>query len=142
MKIHLQSLQKVSEADQYMVHNLMWSVVYLRSTFSNTIIQKILTLAPLTATVPGVFFSTMTIFLSESYYALEEALTHMKSIKLKSYPGGGVADFCAEILVYSERIESAGKFKPEHLGCITCIFEDTPDSRFRLWNIQNFKEVA
>ena len=30
-KRHVQSLQKGSEADQYVVHNLKWSGVYLRS---------------------------------------------------------------------------------------------------------------
>ena len=66
----------------------------------------------------------------------------MKSLKLKSYPGENVTDFCAAILVDAERLESAGAFKPEHLGYITHIFEDTSDSRFRLWAIQNYKEVA
>ena len=55
-------------------------------------------------------------FLSDSYDALEETLTHTKSLKLKSYPGENVTDCCAEILVDSERLESAGAFKHEHLG--------------------------
>ena len=42
----------------------------------------------------------------------------MKSLKLKSYPGENVTDFCAAILVDSERLESAGAFKPDHLGYI------------------------
>ena len=42
----------------------------------------------------------------------------------------------------AERLESAGAFKPEHLGYITCIFEDTSDSRFCLWGIQKYKEVT
>ena len=66
----------------------------------------------------------------------------MKSIKLKIYPGKNVTDCCAAILVDTERLESAGAFKPEHLGYITCIFEDTSDSRFRLWDIQKYKEVT
>ena len=66
----------------------------------------------------------------------------MKSLKLKSYPGENVTDFCAEILVDAECLESARDFKPEHLGYITRIFEDTPDSRFRLWDIQKYKEVT
>ena len=45
-------------------------------------------------------------------------------------------------MVDDERLESAGAFKPEHLGYITCIFEDTSDSRFRLWGIQKYKEVT
>ena len=101
-----------------------------------------MTLVPLTATVLEVFDATMTTFLSDSYDALEETLNHMKSLKLKIYPGENVADFCAEILVDAERLESAGDFNPEHLGYITRIFEDTSDSRFRLWAIQKHKEVT
>ena len=66
----------------------------------------------------------------------------MKSIKLKSYPGENVTDCCAEILVDAERLQSVWAFKPEHLGYITRIFEDTSDSRFRLWDIQKYKEVT
>ena len=42
----------------------------------------------------------------------------------------------------AERLDSAGAFKPKHLGYITSIFEDTSDSRFRLWDIQKYKEVT
>ena len=66
----------------------------------------------------------------------------MKSIKLKIYPGENVTDCCAEILADSERLGSAEDFKPEHLGYITHIFEDTSESRFRLWDIQKYKEVT
>ena len=59
-----------------MVQNLKWSGVYLRSTLSNALLQKVLTLLPLTANVPEVFVDTMTTFLSNYYYALEENLTH------------------------------------------------------------------
>ena len=87
---------------------------------------------PLTATGPEVFVTTMTTFLSDSYDVLEETLNHMKSLKLKSYPGENVTDCCASIVVDAELLESAGAFKPEHIGYITHIFEDTSDSRFRL----------
>ena len=70
VKIHVQSLLKGSKADQYVVQNLTWSGVYLRSTLSNTLLQKVLTLVPLTATGPEVFVATMTTFLSDSYDAL------------------------------------------------------------------------
>ena len=126
VKHHVKSLLKGSEADQYVVQNLTWSGVYLRSTLSNTLLQKVLTLVPLTATVPEVFVATMTSFLSNSYDALEETLNHMKSLKLKIYPGEKITDCCAAILVDAERLESAGAFKPDHLGYITHIFEDTP----------------
>ena len=142
MKHHVQSIQKGSEADQYVVQNLTWSGVYLRSTLSNNLLHKVLALVPLTATGPEVFVANMTTFISDSYDDLEETVTHMKSIKLKSYPGENVTDFCAEILVDAELLESAGDFKPEHLGYITCIFEDTYDSRFRLWAIKKYKEVT
>ena len=116
VKRHVQSLLKGSESDQYVVKNLTWSGVYLRSNLSNTILQKVLPLMPLTATGPEVFVNTMTTFLSDYYDALEETLTHTKSIKLKRYPGENVTDFFAAILVDAERLESAGAFKPDHLG--------------------------
>ena len=47
VKHHVQSLQKESEADQYVVKNLTWSGVYLRITLSNTLLQKVLALVPL-----------------------------------------------------------------------------------------------
>ena len=47
---------------------------------------------PLTATRPEVFVATMTTFFSDSYDALEDTLTHVKSLKLKIYPGEKVAD--------------------------------------------------
>ena len=142
MKRHVQSLQKGSEADQYIVQNLMWSGVYLMSTLSNTLLQKVLTLVPLTATVHEVFIATMTTFISDSYDALEETLNHMKSLKLKIYPGENVTDCCEAILVDTERLESAGDLNTENLGYITCIFEDNYDSIFRLWDIQKYKEVT
>ena len=91
---------------------------------------------PLTATGPEVFDATTTTFLSDSYDAMVETLNHIKSLKLKIYPGENVKDFCAAILVDAERLESAGAFKPEHLWYTTHIFEDTYDSRSRLWYIQ------
>ena len=66
----------------------------------------------------------------------------MNSLKLKIHPGENVKDCCAAILVDAEHLESAGAFNPEHLGYITHIFEDTSDSRFRLWDIQKYKEVT
>ena len=97
---------------------------------------------PLTAIVPEVFVATMTTFLSDSYDALEETIIHMNSLKLKIYPGDNVTDCCAEMLVDGERLDSSGAFKPKQLGYITHIFEDTSDSRFRLWDIQNYKKVT
>ena len=62
VKRHVQSLQKGFEADQYVVQNLTWSGVYLRITLSNTILQKVLTLVPMTSTRTEVFVATMTTF--------------------------------------------------------------------------------
>ena len=87
---------------------------------------------PLTSTGYEVFVAIITTFLSDSYDALEETLNHMKSLELKSYPGENVTDCCAVILVDAERLESTEAFKPEHLGYITRIFDNTYDSRFRL----------
>ena len=96
----------------------------------------------LTAPRPEVFVATVNTFLSDYYDSLEETITHMKSLKLKKYPGENVIDCCAEILVNAEHLENSGAFKPEHLGYITCIFEDTSDSIFRIWAIQKYKEVT
>ena len=98
VKIHVLSFLKSSKADQYVAQNLTWSGVYLRSTLSNTLLQKVLTLVPLTATGLEVFVSTMTTFLSDYYDALEETLNHMKSLKLKSYPVENVTDCCYKVL--------------------------------------------
>ena len=95
---------------------LTWSGVYLRSTFSKTLLHKVLTLVPLTETGPEVFLTTMTILIYDYYDSLQETLTHMKSLKLKSYPGENVTDCCTEILVDSERLDSAVAFKPDYLG--------------------------
>ena len=81
----------------------------------------------------------MTTFISDSYDALEETLTQINSFKLKSYPGKNVTYCCAVILVDAECLETSGAFKPEHLGYITHIFEDTSEFRFRPWAIQKYK---
>ena len=116
MKRHVQSLLKGSESYQYVVQNLTWSGVYLRSTLSNTILQKVLTLVPLTETGTELFVATMTTFISDSYDAMEKTINHMNILKLKVYPGEKVTYCCAAILVDDERLASAGDFKPEHLG--------------------------
>ena len=141
VKRHVQSLQKFSEADQYVVQNLTWSGVYLGSTFSNTLLQKVMKMVPLIATGPEVFVATMNKFIYDSYDALEETLTNTKSLKLKSYPGENVTYFCASILVDAEHLESSGAFKTDQLGYITRIFENTSDSILRLWDIQKYKDV-
>ena len=98
-----------------MVQNLTWSGVYLRSTLSYALLQKLLKLVPLTATRPEVYVTTMTTVLSNSYDSLVETLNHMKSLKLKDQPGENVRDCCDAILVEDERLESAGAFKNKQL---------------------------
>ena len=111
------------------------------STFLSDLLQKILKLVTLTATGPEVYAATMTTVLSNSYDYLVDTLNHMKSLKLKDHPGGDVADCCDAILVDVEHLESVGAFKPENLGYIIRIFEDTSDSILHLWETQNYKKV-
>ena len=73
-------------------------------------------MVPLTSTGPEVFVVTMTVFLSGYYYALEDTIIHMKSLKLKNYPGENITDLCAAILVDAECFDSYGAFNYEHLG--------------------------
>ena len=93
IKLYVQSLQKGSEADQYVVQNLTWSGVYLRSTLLSGLLQKILKLVPLTATGPEIYVAAMNIVFSGSYNYLVDTLNHMNILKLKDHPGGGVANF-------------------------------------------------
>ena len=66
---------------------------------------------------------------------------HMKNIKLNDHPGRGVADCYDAILENVEILESAGAFKPEHLGYIIHILENTSNSRFQVWSTQKYKEI-
>ena len=108
VKRHVDSLQKSSKAYKYVFQNLMCSGVYPRNTLSNNLLHKVLPLLPLKVTGTEVFVATMNTFIFNSYDALEETLTHTKSLKLKIYPGENVTDFCADILVNAERLDSAG----------------------------------
>ena len=85
---------------------------------SNDLLQKVLTLVPLTATGPEVYVATMTTIISNSYYSLVDTLNHTKNPKLKDNLGRDVAYCYNEILVNVESLESSGAFKPEHLGYI------------------------
>ena len=108
---------------------------------SNDLLQKVLTLVPLTETGPEVYVATMTIIISNSYYSLVDTLNHTKNLKLKDNQGGDAADCYNAILENMEGLESAGAFKPKHLGYIIRISENTSDSRFHLWAAQKYKEV-
>ena len=55
----MNSLKKDHMVDQYVIQNLTWSGVYLIITLLNDTFQKVLTLVPLTATVPEVYVTTM-----------------------------------------------------------------------------------
>ena len=70
-----------------MVKILAWSRVYLRSNLSNNLLQKVLTLVLLTETGTEFFVATMNSLLYDSYDALEETLTPMKSLKRKKIQG-------------------------------------------------------
>ena len=137
----VQSLLKGSEADQYIVQNLTWSEVYLMSTLSNDLLQRVMTLVPLTATRPEVYVATMTTIISNSYYSLVDTLNQMKNIKLKERPGRDATDCYNAILVNVESLESSGAFKPDHLGYIIHIFENTSNYRFQIWATQKYKEI-
>ena len=72
----------------------------------SVMLQKVLKLVPLIATVPEFFFATMTTVISNSYASLVEHMNHMKSIKLKD-ERGGFTDFCDTIFVDAERFKVA-----------------------------------
>ena len=84
----------------------------------------------------------MTTFISDSYDALDDILTQMKSLKLIIYPGENVTDCSAAISVDADHLDSDGVFNPENIGYITRIFEDTFDSRFYMWAILKYREVT
>ena len=92
MKCHVKGLEKGYKADNYLVQHLKWSGVYPRIKMPSYFIQNVLKLVPLTSTGPEVYITTMTIFLPNSCDTLEETLTHMKSLKLKSYAKENIAD--------------------------------------------------
>ena len=105
----------------------------MRRKFSNTLLQKVLTFVPLTATRPEVYVATMTTVLYDSCFYLVDTLKHMNSIKLMNHLEGDVADCCVATLVNVESLDSSGYFKPYHLGYIIRILEDTYNSRFHFW---------
>ena len=98
-------------------------------------------MVPLIATGPEVYVATMTTIISDSYYSLVDTINQMKNLKLKDHPGRDAADCYDAILVNVESLESAGAFKPEHLGYIIRIFENTSNSIFQIWATQKYKEV-
>ena len=79
--------------------------MYLKSNLSNDLLQKVLTLVPLTAIRPEVYVATMTTIISDFYYSLVDTLNHMESLKLKDHPGGDVADCYDAILVNMESLK-------------------------------------
>ena len=93
---------------------------------------------PLTETVPEVYVPTMTTIISDSCYSLVETLNHTNNLKLKYHPGSDAADCYDAILVNVESLESAGAFKPEHLGYIIHILENNYNSRFQIWATQKY----
>ena len=82
---------------------------------SNYLLQKVLKLVLLTATVPNVYITPMTNFLSDSYNVLDENIDNLNSIKLKIYLGENFIDCCDEICFDAEHLERARDFNYEHL---------------------------
>ena len=80
-----------------MVKILAWSRVYLRSNLSNNLLQKVLTLVLLTETGTEFFVATMNSLLYDSYDALEETLTPMKSLKRKKSRGERYRFLCINL---------------------------------------------
>ena len=72
----------------------------------------------LTATVSEVYVATMNTFLFDSYDSLVDNLNNVKSIKLEDHLWRNFEDYCDEILVDVELLDSAGSFNPKHLGYI------------------------
>ena len=68
------------------------------STLSNDLLQRVLTLVPLTATGPEVYVANMTTIISDSYYSLVDTLNQMKNLKLKDNQGGDAVD-CHNIIL-------------------------------------------
>ena len=90
--------------------------------FPYDLLQKVMKLVPLTATVNEVYVATTPTVISDYYSSLEETLNHLNCLKLKNFPGENVAELCDAILVYDDRLESAEYFSLNHLGYITQIF--------------------
>ena len=59
-------------------------------------------LVPTASTGPGVYVTTMTNAIYDSYDALEETLNHTNILKIKSHTGENVKYCCDKILVYVE----------------------------------------
>ena len=68
---------------------------------------------PLAETVPELFVANMTTFISNSYDAFKDTLTHMKILKLKNCPGKNVIGYCDSMLVDAERLESSRAINPD-----------------------------
>ena len=98
-------------------------------------------MVPLTATGPEVYVATRTTIISDYCYYLVDTLNHTKNLKLKYHSGRDAADCYDAILVNLESLDSAGAFKPKHLGYIIRIFEDNSDYIFHIWATQKYKEV-
>ena len=111
------------------------------STLSNTLLRKVLALVPLTATGPEVYVATTTTIISEYCYSLVDTLNHIMNLKLKNNPGRYVADCYDEILVNVESLESAGAFKPDYLGYIIHIFDNTSNSILHLRDTHKYKDI-
>ena len=98
VKRHINSLNKVSKSYEYVVQNLAWSGLYLRSTLLYDLLQEVLILVLVTATGHEVYVATTTAGISNYYDDMEEALNHLKILKFKIFPGENVIYLCDTIL--------------------------------------------
>ena len=89
-------------------------------------------MVPHTANRPDFRVANMNTLLSDSYNYLEGSINYLDNTKIKSYDGGNVAGFCAEILVVADHLYSSRAFNLNNLGYITIIFEDISDYIFLL----------
>ena len=113
----------------------------MNRTLPSALLQKLLTLVPLTATGTEVYVATTNTVIYGYYDSLVSTLNHMKSIKLKYHTAETVVDLCDTILLDAERLESSVAFNHKHPGYDIGVFDDTSGSRFHIWVTHKYKEV-
>ena len=127
MKNYTKIIHNGAKEYQYVVQNLTRSGLYLRITFPNYLLQKVLVLVPLKPTGPDVYTTSMIKFISDSHYYSEDKINYSKSPKINICLGENVKYYCAAILVDYESLESAREFISENLSYTNRIYEDTSD---------------
>ena len=95
VKLKVKSLNKGYTVDKYVVINMTWSGLYMSITFSNNIIQKVLTIVSMIVTVTKFYTDTMKPFSPTPKY-FRKTIYHLKIIKLKSWMVDNFTDLCNE----------------------------------------------